>query len=510
MIVTANDAYVTAWLRLQARAASVPAYAWLLIIAVPLRFINLGVESFWYDETFTAWITGLPFGRMMTAIQGDVHPPLFYWIEWVVSHTLGGSEYALRLPSAIFGTIAVLLLWRVALAIGFDKRAALAAGIIAAVLPGALYYSQEARMYTLLLCALLGALLSAIHYKWLPYMLCSLVAIYSQNLGLISVAALNIGVLLVYGWSGHRFGLKLIDTLRRPVLAMAVVVILWLPWLAVELRQAAAMGVGFWLEALNPSATIQPFFNLSMGGRVAPQVAFVAYSVALVFSIVGLVSGRRWLKTRQGVLVLALMIGPPVMLAVVSWLWRSIYLPRALIASVYLVSLLWGWLLCNLPKPDRRVAHVTLVPLLAICLISFYFPNQGGRADWRDNVTFIKTAWQPGDVMYYGSINAAIAVGYYMQGYDYALRHTVGDLNQSLTPETQAAFGFREAEFDQLVGLGYKRAWLVVGINPLSNIDEMSEIKRILTIYPNTDVKTYFKSSLSEQSIYLVDLQKGS
>jgi glucan phosphoethanolaminetransferase (alkaline phosphatase superfamily) len=289
---------------------------------------------------------------------------------------------------------------------------------------------------------------------------------------------------------------------------MASVVIVWLPWAAVEFRQAAAMGQGFWLEALSLSATVQPLFKLTMGERSAPSIAMAAYIVAIALTAVGVYSGRKWLKTSQGVLVLALMVGAPFILALASWLWRSVYLPRAMIASVYLVSLLWAWLLCNLQKADRRVVQAILIPILGATLVAHYFSNQTTRPPWRENVAFIKTDWQPGDVMYYGSINAAIAVGYYMQGYDYALRHTLGDLNQSLTPETQAAFGFREADFDQLAGLGYKRAWLVVGINPLSNIDEVNEIHRIMAVYPNTDAQTFTKSKLGEESIYLVDLTK--
>jgi uncharacterized membrane protein len=495
---------------IRTRLETIPAWAWLLVIAVPLRFINLGQESFWYDETFTAWITRLPFGRMMQAIQGDVHPPLFYWIEWIVNHTLGNSEYALRLLPAIFGTVAVLLLWRVALAINFEPRTAFVAGVIAAVLPGALYYSQEARMYTLLLCALLGALLSAIKMRWIPYALCSLVAVYCQNLGLVSVAMLNIGVLVLAAWTWRPLrGVLLRKFLifwRPALLAMGAVVIAWLPWAIIEFRQAAAMGQGFWLEPLSLPATVQPLLKLTMGERAAPSIAMVAYIVAIALTVVGIYSGRKWIKTRYSPLVVVLMFGPPIILALASWVWRSVYLPRAMITSVYLVSLLWAYLLCHLPKPDRRMVQLILIPVLGATLIAHFEPNETNRPPWRDNVAFIKTAWQTGDVMYYSSINATIAVGYYMQGYDYALRHTLGDLNQSLTPETQSAFGFREAEFDQLASFGYTRAWLVVGVNPLSIVDEVNEIHRILATYPNVDVKTFTKTNLGEESIYLVTL----
>jgi len=485
----------------------IPVWAWLLIIAIPLRFINLGQESLWYDETFTAWVARLPFKQMMQAIQGDVHPPLFYWIEWVVSGLLGNSEYALRLPSAILGTVAVILLWRVALAIGFEPHTAFVAGIIAAVLPGTLYYSQEARMYALLLCALLGALLCAIEGRWVLYAVCTVIAVYSQNLGLFSVAALNVAVLITLAWRERGRGFS---SIIKAFMAMAVVVALWLPWAFVEIKQASAMGQGFWLTPLTLPGTLEPFFNLTMGERAAPSLTFGAYSVSLGMIGVGLWFGRTWLRSRAGVLVLSLMIGAPVVLAIISLLWRSIYLPRAMIGSVYLVALLWAYVLCHLPKPDRRVVQAVLVPILAITLVAHYFPNQTTRADWRGRMAEINQQWTSGDIVYYGSINAAIAVGYYMQGDDYAMRHEAGDLNQSMSPETQAAFGFREVDFDKLAGLGYKRAWLVVGINPLSNIDEINYIHLILDAYRNTLIKTYSKSALAEESIYLIDLEASN
>ena len=493
---------------IRARLAAIPAWSWLLLIAGSLRLINLGGQSLWYDETFTAWVVKLPFKQMMQAIQGDVHPPLFYWIEWVVSGLLGNSEAALRLPSAIFGTIAVILLWRVALAVKFEARTAFVAGLIAAVLPGSLYYSQEARMYALLLCALLGALLCAIEGRWVLYAVCTAVAVYSQNLGLISVAVLNVAVLIVLAWSERGRGISsIIKVFSHPVMAMAVVVALWIPWAFVEIKQASAMAQGFWLTPLTLPSTLEPILKLTMGEQTTPSLAFGSYAVALGMVGVGLWFSRTWLRSRSGALVLSVMIGVPVVMAIISWLWRSIYLPRAMIGSVYLVALLWGYVLCHLPRPDRRVAQAVLIPMLAVTLVANYFPNQTTRVDWRGRMAEINAQWTSGDIIYYGSINAAIAVGYYAQGDDYAMRHEAGDLNQSMSPETQAAFGFREVDFDKLALMGYSRAWLVVGINPLSNVGEINEIHRILAKYPNKLIKTYSKSALAEESMYLIDLE---
>lgn len=177
-----------------------------------------------------------------------------------------------------------------------------------------------------------------------------------------------------------------------------------------------------------------------------------------------------------------------------------------MIASVFLLPLLWAYSLCHLPTFDRRVFQAALVPLLLVTTVSHYLPAEGARVDWRDNVSAIRAQWQPGDVIYYGSINACIALGYYLQGYDYRMRHTLGDLNQSMTTQTEDAFQFKIADFGQLGALGYTRAWLIADRNPLSAQGQIDEINHILTSYPNKLIADYFHSDMADISIYLVDL----
>jgi uncharacterized membrane protein len=118
-----------------------PHWLWLLIVAIPLRLLNLAGEALWYDEAFTAWVSGrLDWQSMWGAIAGDVHPPLWYILEKVNIAIFGSAEWALRLPSVVLGTLAVLLLWQIGREL-FDRRTAFIAGLLCAVMPAALYYS---------------------------------------------------------------------------------------------------------------------------------------------------------------------------------------------------------------------------------------------------------------------------------------------------------------------------------------------------------------------------------
>src|SRR5262249_17597596 len=147
----------------------IPGWLWLAVVAAALRFVNLGQENLWYDETFTAWLAKLDLNHMFTAIQGDVHPPLWYVIEWANVRLFGSSEFALRLPSAVLGVLAVLLIYRIALACKFEPKTAYLAGFLAAILPSAVYYSQDARMYPLLAVCVLLMVNAAILEGWLVF-----------------------------------------------------------------------------------------------------------------------------------------------------------------------------------------------------------------------------------------------------------------------------------------------------------------------------------------------------
>ena len=113
-----------------------------------LRFIKLG-ESFWYDEVVTVGLVRSSLGSMIHALPGsESTPPLYYGIVWVWGRIFGTSEVALRSLSAIIGAAAIPL----AAAAGkefFSKPAGALAGALVAASPFLVWYSQEARAYSL-------------------------------------------------------------------------------------------------------------------------------------------------------------------------------------------------------------------------------------------------------------------------------------------------------------------------------------------------------------------------
>ncbi|MGN6663368.1 MAG: glycosyltransferase family 39 protein [Solirubrobacterales bacterium] len=123
----------------------------LTALGAALRFATLGAQSYHHDEIVTASrVLRVGFGHAMEAVGfSESAPPLYYAVAWVWTQATGTGAYGLRSLSALCG----VLLVPVAYLIGCElrgRRAGLAAAALVAVNPMLLWYSQEARAYSML------------------------------------------------------------------------------------------------------------------------------------------------------------------------------------------------------------------------------------------------------------------------------------------------------------------------------------------------------------------------
>lgn len=121
----------------------------ILILAAGIRFTGLAERDFWYDEAFTGVAIKENFHDMIQMIINDVHPPLYYLSLKVFASFFNYSVFGIRLFSAVFGVLSIWALYILAKEL-FDVKVARYAALIAAISPFAIQYSQEARMYTML------------------------------------------------------------------------------------------------------------------------------------------------------------------------------------------------------------------------------------------------------------------------------------------------------------------------------------------------------------------------
>lgn len=121
----------------------------ILLLAAFLRFYRLDAQSFWNDEGNSARLAERTLDLIIEGTASDIHPPAYYILLHYWRAIFGQSEFALRSLSVVAGLALVLFTYLLGRDL-FGDPAALMAAFLGAISPFAIYYSQEARMYTLL------------------------------------------------------------------------------------------------------------------------------------------------------------------------------------------------------------------------------------------------------------------------------------------------------------------------------------------------------------------------
>jgi hypothetical protein len=134
----------------RALAGATAAVAALTLLGATLRFARLGAQGFWFDEGNTALLVHLSPGRMLGLIpQSESTPPLYYCVAWAWARLFGFTEAGLRSLSAVAGVVAIPVAYATGRKLISERVGVIAAGLTACS-PLLIWYSQEARSYSLL------------------------------------------------------------------------------------------------------------------------------------------------------------------------------------------------------------------------------------------------------------------------------------------------------------------------------------------------------------------------
>jgi mannosyltransferase len=154
-----------------AGVAAIPALsivAGLVGIAAALRFYGLGHQGFWFDEANTAQLVRFSPGKMLGLIpQSESTPPLYYCVAWVWARLFGDHEAGLRSLSALAGVLVVPVAYGAGARL-MSRRAGLIAAALTACSPLLVWYSQEARSYSMLVLLTALSLLAFAYARETP------------------------------------------------------------------------------------------------------------------------------------------------------------------------------------------------------------------------------------------------------------------------------------------------------------------------------------------------------
>jgi len=181
----------------------------LILVAFGIVTADIQRDSLWNDEGWTVWAVYSPYlADMFARVRGDVHPPFYFLVLYGWVRLTGESVYTLRLLSALFGMIGLAATYAVGKKL-IDRPTGLMALVILGTASFFVYYTREARMYTLLLA--LGALSTWAYLLWrerstlfraLAYGLLMAAMLYTHYAGGIVIMTHILHLLLTYPYRG--------------------------------------------------------------------------------------------------------------------------------------------------------------------------------------------------------------------------------------------------------------------------------------------------------------------
>jgi mannosyltransferase len=210
------------------------------LLALALRLYDLSGKPLWLDEIITHKRALFPFAQLISDSLVNVHFPTYFVLVRAFDAP-AINETLLRLPSAIFGSLAVFMAALIA-AETRSPRAGLMAGALMALSPIEVQFGQEARAYTLvsfLVPLALWGLLRIVKTSaseappggnragWLAYMIGTIAALNVLLVAAFWLLAANLAMAFIL----MRAGARRTAMLRGWLVTHAIIVLLWLPGL---------------------------------------------------------------------------------------------------------------------------------------------------------------------------------------------------------------------------------------------------------------------------------------
>jgi Dolichyl-phosphate-mannose-protein mannosyltransferase len=308
-----------------------------------------------------------------------------YWIRW------GDNELWLRLPAAIFGTISVIILFKIGERLG-GWRTGVVAGLLAATSPFNIYHSQEMRFYSLFILASAVFILTTINYvdgkktnrKRGKVLVAALFLCVSHFLGILALCVQSVAAVLANKPKWSRW----VQVSLVSGLALLIGLPL-IPGLQQKLWQFYSAHAGvteFSLPKITPISTVNfakvalAFYTFLFGYHVYPlrlTIVILGLCASAVLLCAGIV--RLWKESRWRLLpffYLLSVIAVYFVLNSIGGRVSSVIGPRhaAFVWPVFIILLAIG-----LTSFNRLVSCVLLASLLTVNGFSIW---SGWQKDW--------------------------------------------------------------------------------------------------------------------------------
>ncbi len=393
---------------------------WRLIgimgVAALLRSLFIQSRGIQYDDAFSIFLSQRPLSQIVSGTAADTMPPLYYFLLhlWgMVSWDL----WWLRLLSVILSLVSVALIYQITCKLA-DVQAGLFASVLAAISPLQIYHAQDLRMYALTTCLVMGNFYFFIRIwqiqgkqrvaDWLGLILCSAGALYAHNLA---------GFLLLFPY-GFLLLRKAWKWILKLGLAHIFSLILFSPWITRLPDQVEKIQRAFWTPRPGIVEVVQAGLlsasNLPLAEDwLIPAAILSLGAISLV--LVELWRGRRKLGDVRLLIWCATL--PGMILFVMSYLMRPLFVPRAFLAAYLALDGLAGWAIWQAWKQGGGKILLGLFILAATLTLPYQLTfSEFPRSPFQAAMADMTAERQAGDVILHDNKLSFFPAFYYAPG----------------------------------------------------------------------------------------------
>jgi len=393
-------------------------FALTTVLAATLYFYRLGAASLGASEAYAAWAAAMPSPMSIVHIAVPLDPGkqvLYYILLHYFTGVFGMSEASLRALSPVFGVATIAILFVLARAMFTDSVAA-SAVVLWAFNPVILLLARRARMYPMLAAVALAhfMLLWQLRRKpsWPRAIACGFfgaLAIYT-----------HLAALLLVGAEAAMLLRDFIRGRRNPMawLALAIALVLFLPYFPIFSTQSDQMVHGHWLDWISTG------YNFSLAAKALVAIVAAAISFAIVFGPSNEDNPDeplRWCLAWGLLPVIAFLSGTVII--------RPMFHIRYLIPCVAMIALILARVLEGFGSKVRNLAVVGITVVLLVLVPIKEITHE----PWRDIAATITAQAPPNQPIFFesgflffdkseGEANPGFPAGYYRNAFDYYFR----------------------------------------------------------------------------------------
>ena len=367
----------------------------LTIVGFFLRFYNLGFNSLWLDEAATNVFASKSLSGIWTATaSGEFNPPLFYWIEHLML-TLGNNEVVLRFVPALLGVLTIPLIYFAGKEF-MDRNVGIIAAAAFTVSPFLIFYSQEARVYSMMLFFITFAMIFYFRAlkindlkNWVEFGTLSALAFWSHFYAFVIIAALVLYAVMTQIVDAR----KNIQNLKMIAASVGLFTILCFPLIVMAIQLFASR------TSSAPAFGIQ---GLSIISETFRQLSGFSVIVMVLFGFLFLVGIAQAFYTdkNKGIFLIILTILTFVISFILSY--KMPMVPRYLIFfnTIFFIGIATSYKMFYNLINSRMVVYgfIAFLVIVSAPVLANYYSGYS-KDDWRGFSGHLQQITKPGDIV---------------------------------------------------------------------------------------------------------------